>query len=72
MTKIHHLKEAFVKRIARMANIYDEARILFDCYIEDSLKSTTRAQWATSTMAATASYDVHDQMGISTISLMKP
>ena len=52
-----------------MSSIYDEVRILFDRYIEDSLKAKTRAQRATSTAAARASYDVHDQMSISTVSL---
>ena len=69
MTKICHHKEPFLKKIDRMPNIYDEARILFDRYIENSLKAKRRAKRATSTAAATASYDVHDQITISTISL---
>ena len=69
MTKICHLKEAFVMRISRMTNIYDEARVLFDRYIERSLKAKTRAKRATSATAACASYEVHDEMSISTISL---
>ena len=68
MTKILHLKEIFIKKFVRMSSIYDEVRILFDRYIEDSLKAKTRAQRATST-SARASYDVHDQMSISTVSL---
>ena len=64
-----HLKEAFLKKVDRMPNIYNEARILFDRYIENSLKAKRRAKRATSTAAATASYDIHNQISISTISL---
>ena len=69
MTKICHLKEAFIKRISKMSNVYDEARVLFDRYIEGSLKAKTRAKRATSAAAASASYEVHDEMSINTISL---
>ena len=69
MIKICHLKEAFVRKIGRMTNVYDEARVVFDRSIEDSLKSQTRAKRATSTAAASASYDVHDQRSIKINSL---
>ena len=46
-----------------------EVRMLFDFYIEDSLKSKTRAGRTTSDAASKASYDVHDQMCIKTLSL---
>ena len=42
---------------------YDEARVPFDHYIEGSLKAKTRAKRATSA----ASYEVHDEMSITTI-----
>ena len=59
-----HLKEAFITCI-RMFDGYDEARVPFDHYIEGSLKAKTRAKRATSA----ASYEVHDEMSITTISL---
>ena len=67
MTKICHLKEAFVTRISRMSDNYDEVRVLFDRYVKDSLKAKTRAKRATSSVPC--SYEVHDEMSISTIPL---
>ena len=64
MIKICHLTEAFVRKIDRMTNVYDEARIIFDHYIEVRLKARTRANRAISSAAASASYDVHYQMSI--------
>ena len=64
MTKIIHLKEAFITCI-RMFDGYDEARVPFDHYIEGSLKAKTRAKRATSVVC----YEVHDEMSITTISL---
>ena len=65
MTKICHLKEAFIARISRMSSGYDEVRIHFDHYIKGSLKSKTKGKRATSA----PSYEVHDEMNIRTISL---
>ena len=65
MMKICHLKEAFVRKIDRMTNVYDKARIIFDRYIEESLKARTRAKRAISSAAASsACCDLHDQMSI--------
>ena len=64
MTAIRHLKEVFLKKVMNMSRRYDEVRVLFDYYREDSLKSKTRAIRATSVAASKASYDVHDQMCI--------
>ena len=69
MTAIRHLKETFIKKVMNMSRRYDEVRVLFDYYREDSLKSKTRASRATSVAASEASYDVHDQMCIKTLSL---
>ena len=69
MITICHLKKAFLNRITRMSRGYDEARIVFDHYLEESLKSKTRASRATSNAADNASYDVHDHMSIKTLSL---
>lgn len=62
MTTIAHLKTAFLNKILRLSRGYDEIRIVFDHYLEDSLKSKTRASRATSKAAEKASYDVHDNM----------
>ena len=58
-----------MNKIMNMARRYDEVRVLFDYYCEDSLKSKTRASRATSVAASKASYDVNDQMCIKTLSL---
>ena len=55
----------------RLSRGYDEARLVFDHYLENSLKSKTRASRATSQAAEKANYDVHDNMSIKTISLKK-
>ena len=66
---MHHLKNKFLQKIEKMGNSYDEIRVIFDQYIEGGLKSNTRAGRATSKAANQASYDVHDQMSIKTLSL---
>ena len=65
MTNICHLKEAFVTRISRIFDEHDEVRVLFDRYIEDSLKAQTRAKRVTSS----ASYVIHNEMSNTTIPL---
>ena len=52
-----------------MVNGYDEARVLFDRYIDDSFKAKTRAKGATSAVAASTSYEIHDEMSLSTVSI---
>ena len=69
MVTIWHLKEAFLKKVFNMSRNYDEVRVIFDHYLENSLKSKTRAVRATSDAASKAKYDVHDQMCIKTLSL---
>ena len=56
MTSILHLKTAF------------NARVIFDRYVEGSLKDNTRKIGATYVAAATAVYVVHDSTSISAIS----
>ena len=51
MTKMLHLKEAFLKRISKMMRGYDKGRIIFDRYIVNSLKNQTRSKRATSATA---------------------
>ena len=52
-----------------MSRSYGEARIVFDHYLENSLKAKARGIRATSDTASNASYDVHDHMSIRTLSL---
>ena len=69
MTSILHLKTAFNARIERMAIGYMEVRVIFDRYVEGSLKEKTRKKKATYVAAATAGHVVHDGVSINTISL---
>ena len=48
---------------------YMEVRVIFDRYVEGSLKENTRKKRATYVAAATAGHVVHDGMPINTISL---
>ena len=52
MTTILHLKTAFNARIERMVIGYMEVRVVFDRYVEWSLKETTRKKRATYVAAA--------------------
>ena len=61
MTTIGHLKKAFLDKIMRLSNDYDETRLIFDHYIENSLKSNTRTSRAASNTAENDFYDVHDE-----------
>ena len=40
--KISDLQESFVKRIERMVSVSNEGRVVFDRYLESSLKNKTR------------------------------
>ena len=67
MKKIIHLKNAFVQRIKRMLQPYEEGRIIFDRYdIDQSLKQKTRAK---RTQGKTIEFKVHDEMSITGVSL---
>ena len=46
-----------------------EVQVIFDRYVEGSLKEKTRKKRATSVAGATAGHVVHDGMSIDTISL---
>ena len=48
LTPICHLKDTFVKKVMNMSRRYDEVRVLFSHYLEDSFKPKTRADRATS------------------------
>ena len=67
MTKIHHLKTAFVKRIRHLTKGYAQGRVIFDQYLEVSLKNKTRAKRTQKT--SSLEFVVHDEMIIAKISL---
>ena len=69
MTSILHLKTAFKAIIERIVIGYMEVRVIFDRYVEGSLKEKTRKKRVTYVAAATAGHVVHDGMPIDTISL---
>ena len=71
MTSIVHLKTTFRARIERMAIEYMEVRVIFDRYVEGSLKEKTRKKRATHVAAATAGHVVHDSMAINMITLKR-
>ena len=62
MTSILHLKTAFNARIERMVIGYMEVRVIFDRYVEGSLKEKPRKKRAISVAAATTGQVVHDGM----------
>ena len=65
MTSIVHLKTAFNARIERMVSW--EVRVIFDRYVEVSLKQNTRKKRVTYVAATTAGHVVPDGMSINTI-----
>ena len=67
MKKICHLKKAFVKRISYLMRGYAEGRVLFDLYLEVSLKNKIRAKRAQNTSAI--EFVIHDEMNIAKVSL---
>jgi hypothetical protein len=67
LTKIHHLKTAFVKRIRHLTKGYGQGRVIFDQYLEVSLKNKTRAKRAQKT--SSLEFVVHDEMNIAKVSL---
>ena len=66
MISILHLKTAFNARIERVVIGYMEVRVIFDRYVEVSLKENTRKKRVTYVAAATAGHVVHDGMSINT------
>lgn len=58
MLKISHLQEAFNKRIETMMGSYDEGHVVFDRYLDQSLKNKTRQKRA----ATCIEYEVHPEM----------
>jgi hypothetical protein len=47
MNKLSDLEEAFIKRIEWMMVDYNEGRVVFDRYLDQSLKNMTRQKRAT-------------------------
>ena len=60
MTKILHLQEEFIKRISRLLHGYDEGRIVFDKYVDESLKNKTRMKRS----QTTAEFAIHPEMSL--------
>ena len=58
MQKLSNLQDAFNKRIEKMMAGYDEGRIVFDRYMDQSLKNKTRQKRATTNME----YEIHPDM----------
>ena len=61
MRTLADLKETFVKRIENMLNGFNEGRIIFDRYLDQSLKNKTRQKRA----ATTTEYEIHSEMKLS-------
>ena len=61
MCTLADLKEAFVRRIENMITGFNEGRIIFDRYLEQSLKNKTRQK---RTVTSTE-YEVHPEMKLS-------
>ena len=55
------LKETFVKHIENLLNGFNEGRIIFDRYLDQSLKNKTRQNRA----ATTTEYEIHSEMKLS-------
>ena len=69
MKRMLDFRDAFVKRIRQMSNSYQETCVIFDQYLENSLKSKTRAKRAVSEVAASNHFIIHDDMVVAKISL---
>ena len=52
------LKESFIKRIERMVSGFDEGRVVFDRYLESSLKNKTRRKRSTTSVE----FQIHPEM----------
>ena len=60
MTKVIHFQEEFLKGISKLMKGYDEGRIVFDKYLDQSLKNKTRLIRSKSS----AEYAVHPDMSL--------
>ena len=58
MQKMSDLQNAFNRRIEGMMASYDEGRVVFDRYMEESLKNKTRKKRATTSVE----YEIHPEM----------
>ena len=67
MQKLSDLQDAFNKRIEKMMAGYDEGRIVFDRYMDQSLKNKTRQKRATTNVE----YEIHPDMEL-TMSIKEP
>ena len=68
MKTIFDLTNQFVKRVRRMMKGYSEGRVLFDKYLENSLRMNTRKQRGGTNNVA---FSIHDEMNISKLSLKR-
>ena len=73
MKKMSDMKKSFINSIKTRIHrgSYTEARVLFDQYLDNSLKDKTRAKRSTATDCSSVivGYDIHDEMSIKTIPL---
>ena len=58
MQTLSDLQDAFNERIQSMASGYDEVRVVFDQYMDQSLKNKTRQK----TAATSVEYEIHPDM----------
>ena len=58
MKNLSNLQEAFIKRIKGMVVCYDECRVVFDRYLDQSLKNKTRQKRA----ATSIEFQIHPEM----------
>ena len=58
MKKLAHLVDAFIQRIERLIQGYESCRVIFDRYLDKSLKNYTRTKRATTSIE----YDIHLEM----------
>ena len=56
--KISDLQESFIKRIERMVSGFDEGRVVFDRYLDSSLKNKTRQKRSTTSVE----FKIHPEM----------
>ena len=67
MKKMINFTEQFEKRVKRLMKGYAEGRVLFDQYIQNSLKTNTRKDRGD--LDSKASYQIHSEMIIASIPL---
>ena len=67
--KMKGFRETFLKKIGKRTEEYNEVNVIFDEYIENSLKYKTRATRVTCKAAAEVHYRINDNMSLASIIL---